>query len=178
VEALIRVLRPGEAAPLAELLLRANEENLARFPPDVAQAYRRELLDVAGRGDGVQTLVSTVDGRLGGTVAFVSDAADDTHPWPTGGSVLRFLAVDPSVRGQGLGERLACAVVDLARERGSTFLALHTAPAMHAARALYERLGFVRAEDHDFHPGAHYGAGAAPDEAPWGLAYVLDLGPR
>jgi ribosomal protein S18 acetylase RimI-like enzyme len=176
VEALIRGLRPGEAAPLAELLLQANADNLAAFPPDVAQAYRRELLEVASRSGDVRTLVATVDGRLAGTVAFVADAASDTHPWPPGGSVLRFLAVDPSVRGRGIGERLAVAVVDLARERGSLFLGLHTAPAMHAARALYERLGFVRAAEHDFHPDAHYGGGARPDEAPWGLAYVLPLG--
>lgn len=168
-------MRAEEADAVAGLLLRANEENLSAFPPDVAHAYRRELSDVAGRGPAVQSLVLHVDGRLAGCVAFVPDAATDAHPWPRGGSVLRFLAVEPAERGRGLGERLARTGIDLARERRSQFLALHTAPGMQAARRLYEGLGFVRVQEHDFHPGAHYGSGVRPGEQPWGLAYVLEL---
>ncbi len=175
MQALIRRMREGEAGAIAVLLLRANEENLASFPTDVGEAYRSELLDVAGRAQALQTLVAHVDGRLAGSVGFLPDAQDDTHPWPAGGAVLRFLAVDPAERGQHLGTQLARACIDLACERQAVFLALHTAPAMHAARRLYAQLGFVRTPEHDFHPGAHYGRGTPPDEPPWGLAYVLRL---
>lgn len=170
-------MRTEEASAVAELLLRANEENLTGFPADVARAYRRELLDVAGRGGELETYVLHADGRLAGSVAFVPDASADTHPWPSGGSALRFLAVEPAERGHHLGEELARTVIELSRRRGSRFLALHTAPGMHAARRLYDQLGFVRAEEHDFHPGVHYGSGAQPGEQAWGLAYVLQLPP-
>ena len=35
---------------------------------------------------------------------------------------------------------------------GATVLTLHTTEMMRAARRLYERLGFVRAPELDFHP--------------------------
>lgn len=171
----IRRMRADEAAAVARLLLRANQENLVSFPPDVAQAYRHELLDAPG-GNALETFVLHVEGELAGCVALVPDAQDDTHPWPAGGSVLRFLAVEPAARGQRRGARLVGVCIELARERRSTFLALHTAPAMQAARRVYEQLGFVRAPAHDFDPGAHYGRGAQGTEPPWGLAYLLPLG--
>jgi GNAT superfamily N-acetyltransferase len=164
-----------EADAVAALLVGANEENLAQFPPDVARAYRTELLDVADRSPTLETFVLHVDGRLAGSVTFVPDVQDDTHPWPPGGSVLRFLAVQPAERGQRLGERLIRVCIELALARGSGFLALHTAPGMHAARRVYEQLGFERAPEHDFDPDAHYGRGSRTAEPPWGLAYLLRL---
>lgn len=175
MEPVIRVMRRDEAGAVAALLLRANQENLAAFPQDVARTYRRELLDTAGRPASQETLVLHLDGRLVGSVALLPDATHDGHAWPSGGSVLRFLAVEPEDRGLGLGERLARACITRAEARGSAFLALHTAPGMRAARHLYETLGFERAPEHDFDPSAHYGQGARPGEAPWGLAYLLRL---
>lgn len=171
----IRRMHAGEAAAVSALLLRANENNLAAFPPEVARSYRAELLDVARRAAGAETYVLPLDRSVAGSVTFVPDAAADTHPWPAGGSVLRFLAVDPPVRGRGLGQRLTTCCVERAREQGAGFLALHTAPTMLAARRLYERLGFQRAPRHDFDPDAHYGAGARAQEPAWGLAYLLEL---
>lgn len=171
----IRRMQAGEVAAVAALLLRANEASLAAFPPEVARSYRAELLDVARRAAGAETYVLSLDGSLTGSVTYVPDAADDSHPWPPGGAVLRFLAVEPAVRGRGLGELLTHVCLERAREQGARFLALHTAPSMVAARRLYERLGFQRAPRHDFDPGAHYGAGSLPGEPPWGLAYLLEL---
>jgi ribosomal protein S18 acetylase RimI-like enzyme len=170
-------MHADEADAVAALLVAANEEHLAQFPPAVADAYRTELLDVASRTAERETFVLHVDGRLAGSVSFVADAQGDTHPWPPGGSVLRFLAVRPAARGQRLGERLATVCIDLARERSSIFLGLHTAPSMHAARRVYEQLGFERAPEHDFDPDAHYGRAQHRAEPPWGLAYVLRLEP-
>lgn len=171
----IRRMHAGEAAAVSALLLRANEPNLAAFPPDVARSYREELLDVARRAAGAETYVLSLGGSLAGSVTYVPDAADDSHPWPADGAVLRFLAVEPSARGRGLGELLTHVCLDRAREQGARYLALHTAPGMIAARRLYERLGFQRAPRHDFDPRAHYGAGSRAGEAPWGLAYLLEL---
>lgn len=177
-EPTVGLLAAAQAAAVAELLVRANEEHLATFPPEVAAAYRRELSDVAARPASAEVYVAHVAERLTGTVTFLPDAADDTHPWPPGGSVLRFLAVDPQARGHRLGGRLTQLCIERARSTGSRFLGLHTAPVMAGARRLYESRGFERVPELDFDPGRHYGDGTPEDEPPWGLAYVLRLDVR
>lgn len=174
-ETTVGLLAADQAAAVAELLVRANEEHLATFPPEVAAGYRRELADVAARTSSAEVYVAHVAERLAATVTFLPDADDDAHPWPPGGSVLRFLAVDPQARRQQLGGRLTQLCIERARSRGSRFLGLHTAPAMAAARRLYEGQGFERVPELDFDPGRHYGDGTPADEPPWGLAYVLRL---
>lgn len=174
--ATVRRMRTDEAQPVADLVLRANEDNLAAFPPAVAAAYRAEITDVAARLPFAEVYVAEMDGRLAGSVTYLADAADDGHPWPPGGAVLRFLAVEPKVRGAGLGERLTITCITRARAQGAAFLGLHTAPVMVAARRIYHRLGFERAPEHDFNPAAHYGGAAgdpSPDGEVQGLAYLL-----
>lgn len=177
MEPRVRAMREDEAPAVADLLLRANSDNLSSFPADVARAYRADLVDVPARCAFSEIYVLHLDGRLVGSVTYLPDAHDDAHPWPPGGSVLRLLAVEPEARGQGLGERLASLCIERARQRGAAFLALHTAPAMASARRLYTSLGFERAPEHDFDPGAHYGQGPRGFEPPWGLAYLLRLEP-
>jgi len=53
------------------------------------------------------------------------------------------LAVDASMRGQGVGTRLMGAVFDGARERGCRSVSLEVVDTNPGARRLYERLGFV-----------------------------------
>ena len=168
---IIRLMKAVEAETVAELLVRANEEHLSRFPPAVASAYRTEITRVAHRLSFADVYVAELGGRLVGSVTYLADAADDGHPWPAGGAVLRLLAVDAPGRRRGVGERLTTTCIERAR-RTALFLGLHTAPQMAAARRIYERLGFERAPEHDFDPAAHYG-GVDGDGHPWGLAYVL-----
>ena len=173
----LRLMRQADVGAVAALLLRANEEHLARFPAEVARSYRAELAEVGERWGRTEAYVVERDGIVLGTVTFVRDAALDAHPWPAGGAVLRFLAVEPAARGQGLGERLTAVCVARAREERASYLGLHTAPVMRAARELYERQGFERAPEHDFDPAAHYAGATDPQEPAWGLAYLLRLRP-
>ena len=171
-------MRGGEAGEVAALLVRSNEENAARFPPEVAAAWLAEVEDVGGRLAFTEVLVAEHGGRIVGSVTLLPDAADDGHPWPPGGAVLRLLAVDPAARGSGVGTALTAACAARAREHGARYLALHTAPVMEAATRLYERHGFRRAPEHDFDPDRYYGGGAGGAERPpWGLAYVMELVP-
>jgi GNAT superfamily N-acetyltransferase len=55
---------------------------------------------------------------------------------------LEELYVVPDRRGQGLGQALMEAAIDLARETGAAHMDLGTAETDTAARALYEKLGF------------------------------------
>lgn len=171
----LRGIRDDEVDEVARLLVAANQEHVSRFPAPVADAYLAEVVQVAARRAFGEVMVAESEGRLVGTVTFLPDAAADGHPWPPGGAVLRLLAVDPAARGQGVGRALTWACVERARAGGARFLALHTAPVMEAARALYEDLGFRRAPEHDFDPTVHYGGGTGPGGEAWGLAYLLDL---
>ena len=170
----VREMRPDEAGAVSSLLLEANGEHLEHFPDPVAEGYRRELAGLATQLPASAVLVATTVGAIVGTVALVEDAEDDAHPWPPGGSILRVLAVAPAARGGGVGRLLTTACLDRARAIGSSYVGLHTSPFMVEARSLYERVGFVRAPEHDFDPAVHYGDGAKSSE-PWGLAYVLEL---
>lgn len=178
--ATVRRMRIDEAPAVADLVLRANEEHLSCFPAEVASGYRAEIIRVAARLPSAEVYVAEAGGRLVGSVTYLADAANDGHPWPPGGAVLRFLAVDPGVRGCGLGTRLTGTCIDRARGQGARFLGLHTAPLMLAAQRVYRRLGFERAPEFDFNPMTHYGGGptgkpARPPRDAQGLAYVLRL---
>ena len=56
------------------------------------------------------------------------------------------LYVVPALRGQGLGRALMLAAMDLARAEGADYMDLGTSESDHAARALYESLGFTNRE--------------------------------
>ncbi len=56
------------------------------------------------------------------------------------------LYVAPALRGRGRGQALMLAAIDRARERGADRMDLGTSEDDHAARALYERLGFSNRE--------------------------------
>jgi predicted N-acetyltransferase YhbS len=68
--------------------------------------------------------------------------------WPE----VRLLAVVPVARGHGVGAALTRECVLRARRAGASAITLHTADIMATAMHLYERLGFVRAPELDFHP--------------------------
>lgn len=52
--------------------------------------------------------------------------------------------VDAAYRGQGLGEKLMRALIDIARMRGVNSISLTSRPERTAAQALYEKIGFIK----------------------------------
>lgn len=56
------------------------------------------------------------------------------------------LYVVPDRRGRGLGRALMLGVLEVARDRGADHILLGTSENDHAARALYESLGFINRE--------------------------------
>lgn len=172
----MRLAAEGEFDAVADLLVAVFTPIAKRMPPAVASRYLDEVRDVRGRSEATELLVvGTAGGALAGTVTFLPDSADDEHPWPAGGSVLRLLAVAPGARGAGMGRTLVQACVARASAQGRDFLGLHTSHVMEEACSLYERMGFIRAPAWDFDARTHYGSGAVIETELQGLAYVLPL---
>ncbi|REC95315.1 GNAT family N-acetyltransferase [Kushneria indalinina] len=63
--------------------------------------------------------------------------------------LLNDLFVAPHARGRGIGRALMQAAANLAREQGVTSLMLRTQTHNHAAKALYESLGWQKSDDFD-----------------------------
>lgn len=118
----IRPVRPAEWAAV-EALLRASG-----LPPDGLERHR------------ATTLVARDAARVVGCVAL--ELYDD-------GALLRSLAVDASVRGRGLGIRLARAALACARDRGVGAVYLLT----ETADGFFPRFGFRGVSRDEVPPG-------------------------
>jgi len=154
----IRELSPQEADALGGLMVRAYS-GLAGFPsPSEQPGYYQMLRDIGSfaerPGATILVAVSPNAELLGGVVYF-----GDMSQYGSGGAAtsetdasgMRLLGVDPRFRHCGVGKALTEACIELARKSGRAQVILHTTKAMQVAWNLYEKLGFVRSEDLDFH---------------------------
>lgn len=66
---------------------------------------------------------------------------------------IRFLAVAPKARGTGIGKALTLACIESAKESGLGQVVLHTTHTMMTAWRMYEKMGFQRSDELDFHQG-------------------------
>lgn len=149
----IREARP-EDLDRAEALVR---EAYAEFRPEFTEEIWQKWLDNVSRAvhspEGV-LLLAEVAGELAGVVKFYPDARQSgLGKWPAGAASMRVLAVAPRFRGQGVGSLLVKEVLRRARALGIGTIYLYTGEFMHAARRLYEGLGFVRAPEFEQTPG-------------------------
>lgn len=116
-------------------------------------AYLAFLGDVAARDLEDEVWVAeTEDGTVVGGVTFVSPGSDLCEIARGTEAEMRCLAVDPAVRGEGVGEALTRLVADRARAQGCEALVLCSSTKMLAAHRLYARLGFTRLPERDWSP--------------------------
>lgn len=156
----VRVAAQDSFEVARRVLRAAYLEYESAFPAENWAAYLQDILDLEGRSDASELLIAERDGRLVGCVSYFPPGSKASYPsdsyserWPDDWSAIRLLAVDPDVRGGGVGRRLTDACVDRARTQGAPSLGLHTTAPMAIARAMYERMGFERAPRFDFRPG-------------------------
>lgn len=100
------------------------------------QGFDRELAELPGRyaPPSGRLLLALVDGAVAGCVALRDIGG--------GSCEMKRLYVRPAFHGQGVGRRLATAIVEQGRAAGYASMKLDTVPAMKPAIALYESLGF------------------------------------
>jgi GNAT superfamily N-acetyltransferase len=128
--------------------------------------YLEDIVDVRGRWGDSQLIVAEDDGRLAGAVTLWLKRGQTTREeWPVDWAGIRLLAVHPDFRGRGIGRLLMEECIHRCRQAGVKTLALHTTTFMEVARRMYERMGFQRVPEYDYHP--------APDVTI--MAYKLDL---
>jgi ribosomal protein S18 acetylase RimI-like enzyme len=162
----IRDARPEELESVARLLKKSYEQYASSMPARSWKMYLEDIMDVRGRLDSSQLIVATVGDKLAGAVTLYLDKAiPEETGWPAGWSSVRLLGVDPQYRGHGIGRALMEECMKRSREHGFHTIGLHTTLMMDVARRMYERMGFVRVPEHDYHP--------APDVIV--MAYKLDL---
>jgi ribosomal protein S18 acetylase RimI-like enzyme len=150
----VRDARDDERDALGALTLRAYAEYVSVMAPAAWETLERAVRAALASEDQVERIVAERGGALVGGVHLFPPATDafTGYAAPPRWPELRLLAVAPEARGLGVGRALVEECVRRARRMGALELGLHTSRSMRIAMGMYERMGFVRAPEHDFQP--------------------------
>ena len=148
---IFRNARPDEYDRVALLLKEAYQQYAEGMPPEIFNAYLEDIMDVRGRIPQSELIVADLDGHLAGTVTLYLHPAE-SPVWPEGWASVRLLGVSPLYRKQGIGQALMEECIRRCKKEGIKTLGLHTTEAMATAKRMYERMGFIRVPEFDFHP--------------------------
>lgn len=157
-EVRVRDARADEHDVIRRITLAAYGEYADVMEPSAWRALEEAVhVGLAADERALRIVAVDADDVIMGSVMLYPPASDAYSG--TGGDLswpeLRLLAVPPHSRGRGIGEALVYECVRRARNMGAQELGLHTSRSMRTAIRMYERLGFERAPEHDFHvPGA------------------------
>jgi ribosomal protein S18 acetylase RimI-like enzyme len=151
-DVIIRDARPDEADAVSAVIRDAYAQFESTYPADWSH-YFEMVVKVERHFENAEIIVAEQAGRLVATVMFYRDGSLSAQgPWPEGSAGVLRLAVLPEARGLGLARRLTEECIRRCREAGIPVLALHTTDWMPVAKAMYERMGFVRDASFDFVP--------------------------
>ncbi|MBV9270546.1 MAG: GNAT family N-acetyltransferase [Candidatus Eremiobacteraeota bacterium] len=127
----------------AELGKRTMLDSVAAFryvsPPMLDASYER-LLEIVFSQSHV-FLVAESAGERAGFLLMLDTLPDEVTRMPQG--FIAYMAVEPELRGCGVGKRLLETAEEEARRRGLPYVALMVTEENRAARAMYERAGYV-----------------------------------
>jgi GNAT superfamily N-acetyltransferase len=144
----IRPVEPDEYEKLGRLTVRSYR-HLAHGEP--LGAYEDVLADVKSRALDCDVFVAVDDRKtlLGGITYVPGPHTSMSEFEDVDAAGIRHLAVDPAFQGAGVGRALLDHCIQHARDRQRPRLRLHSTIPMVIARAMYERVGFVRAPEFD-----------------------------
>lgn len=118
------------------------------------QALKQAISSEADSGPGVELLVAEAEGEIVGSVVLFPPDTDayegyvDKLDYPE----IRMLAVAPKAQGTGVASALIKECIKRAKEKGYSYIGLHTGEFMEKAISLYEQHGFERLPQYDFEP--------------------------
>lgn len=156
----VRNARPEEYQAIGELMVNVYSR-LEGFPSREEQPDYYSMLANIGeltKKPFTELLVAvSAESTIGGAVVYFSDMSS----YGSGGSAtteknasgFRLLAVDPEIRGRGIGKLLTEACIEKARQDGNRQLIIHSTKFMKVAWKMYEKLDFKRSKDLDFMQG-------------------------
>lgn len=146
----IRRARPEDYPEIGEVTVAAYEE----FLTGAEDNYRDRLLDAKGRGREAELWVATADDgeAILGSVTICQEGSPWREVAEPGEGEFRMLAVSPDARRQGVGEALVDLVLSHFREQGAHAVVMSSLNDMAGAHRVYERLGFERLPERDWHP--------------------------
>ena len=159
-EAVVPVIRPVTTADDLDRLTRLIH---AAYAPQAAKGLRywgthQSVQDTARRFAAGQGLVAELDGEYVGTITVRPPNADspvalyrDPNTWTIGQ-----FAVEPAMKGRGLGKALHDAAVGHASRNGATTMALDTAAPADALIGMYRAWGYTLVGEHDWRPHTNY----------------------
>ncbi|TVX96440.1 GNAT family N-acetyltransferase [Cohnella terricola] len=151
----VRFAEDGDREAVKQVLVAAYSQYEATLSPERWAQYKTNILEAVEAATTKARLVAELGGEVAGSV-FIYDNSEAAYGAPQleiHNPIIRLLAVLPSARGHGIATELIRASARLSREWGEHTLHLHTSDMMDSAIRLYERLGFERAYDKEFHNG-------------------------
>ncbi len=150
----IREARRKDREAAREITLSAFQQYAAVMPPPRWEGYRENILATLTDVGPAFQIVAEKEGAILGSVLLYPPGTAFSTPveGPLTCPEVRLLAVAPEARGQGIGTALMEECIRRARRLGASCLNLHTTDMMQVAMRMYERMGFVRAPELDFHP--------------------------
>jgi predicted N-acetyltransferase YhbS len=148
---LVRLAQARDDEAVGELLVRAFVEKYAVKLPEVivSDGRKADLRAVAAKRALATVWVAEVEGRVVGTVALWAPGAPGSEAWLPNAVDLRHLAVDASVRGQGVSGQLLDVAEARARELGARHVCLHVRRGAQGVQRLYASRGYVRTPSGD-----------------------------
>jgi GNAT superfamily N-acetyltransferase len=159
-EYLIRNAKPKEFEEIGKLMVSVYSQ-LEGFPKESEQPDYYKMLSNIGvltNNPGTELLVAvSPDNKIAGGVIYFSDmqyyGSGGTATKEQNAAGFRLLAVDPFVRGQGIGKLLTNECIRKAKDERLSQLIIHSTKAMQIAWSMYGSMGFKRSEDLDFMQG-------------------------
>ena len=134
---------------------------LEGFPKETEQpGYYQMLKNIGTLTTNPETellIAISSEAQIAGAVVYFGDmkyyGSGGTATSESNSAGFRFLAVDPKVRRQGIGNLLIEECIRKARESHRTQMIIHSTKAMQTAWKIYLNLGFKESEDLDFLQG-------------------------
>ena len=130
----IRQFEPGDAGYVAYMHGKYYSKHHG-FHPSSEYYFIKYLADFVHDHTGGMLWIAEADGNIAGSVAIVR--VDSTT------AQFRWFLVDENHQGKGIGSRLIKTALDFCREKDYKNVFLWTFKGLDAARALYDKAGFV-----------------------------------